>query len=162
MWYAGLALAAGIALGIAIGPWIGRTSQSPPEQTASGSAFVAGGALADALSHQLASDQPASVAVQIGVSFLAKSGEYCRTFLSRDANGAMAGMACRKGIGWRIEAAQSVASTTVEPEVYRRAGTSLPPLILHAVENSMVGEPLDAVGEAKARGSAWTLPGAKN
>ena len=161
-WFAGLALAAGLALGIAIGPWIGRTSQAPSNPIASGSAFVAGGALADALSRQLASEQPASGPVHIGVSFLAKSGEYCRTFVSRDANGAMAGMACRQSVGWRIEAMQSVASTTAEPEAYRRAGTSLPPAILQAVESAMVGEPLDAVGEIKARGWDWTLPRVKN
>lgn len=157
-WFAGLALAAGLALGIAIGPWIGRPPRSPSDQVAGASAIMASGALADALSRQVASEQPASAPVRIGVSFIAKNGEYCRTFVSRDGKGAMAGMACRESVGWNIEALQSVSSSPPGTEGYRQAGASIPPAIVQAVENSIAGEPLDAAGEIEARNRDWRLP----
>lgn len=43
-----------------------------------------------------------------------------------------------------------------------QATTPFPPANLQAVENAIVGEPLDAVWEIEARGSDWTLPGARN
>ena len=151
-WLSGLALAAGIVLGIAL-PQLARES---PEIVASGADVAAGGALADTLSRRLASEQSASDPIRLGVSFVATSGEYCRTFISRRRDSALAGMACRQGAAWRIDALQAV---TIVPEVsdgYRQAATSLPPLVLRAAEDSMAGDPLDAVGEAAARDHHWT------
>ena len=153
-WLSGLALAAGIVLGIAL-PQLARES---PEIVASGADVAAGGALADTLSQRLASEQSASDPIRLGVSFVAKSGEYCRTFISQHGDVALAGMACRQGATWRIDALQSVS---IVPEVsngYRQAATSLPPLVLRAAEDSMAGDPLDAVGEAAARDQDWTTP----
>ena len=151
-WLSGLALAAGIVLGIAL-PQLARES---PEIVASGADVAAGGALADTLSRRLASEQSASDPIRLGVSFVATSGEYCRTFISQHGDVALAGMACRQGAAWRIDALQAV---TIVPEVsdgYRQAATSLPPLVLRAAEDSMAGDPLDAVGEAAARDHHWT------
>ena len=157
-WLSGLALAAGIVLGIALGPALLQLARESPEIVASGADVAAGGALADTLSQRLASEQSASDPIRLGVSFVAKSGEYCRTFISQHGDVALAGMACRQGATWRIDALQSVS---IVPEVsngYRQAATSLPPLVLRAAEDSMAGDPLDAVGEAAARDQDWTTP----
>jgi hypothetical protein len=157
-WLSGLALAAGIVLGIALGPALLQFVREPPDVVASGQGIVAGGALADALSRRLASEQSASNPIRLGVSFQATSGEYCRTFISRRGDGALAGLACRQGGAWRIDALQAVTTVPEDANGYRQAATSLPPLILRAAEDSMAGDPLDAVGEAAARDHHWTSP----
>ena len=157
-WLSGLALAAGTVLGIALGPALLQLARESPEIVASGADVAAGGALADTLSQRLASEQSASDPIRLGVSFVAKSGEYCRTFISQHGDVALAGMACRQGATWRIDALQSVS---IVPEVsngYRQAASSFPPLVLRVAEASMAGDPLDAVGEAAARDQDWTTP----
>jgi hypothetical protein len=158
VWLSGLALAAGIVLGIALGPALLQLSGERPDIVASGADVAAGGALADALSRQLASEQSASDPIRLGVSFRATSGAYCRTFISRRGDGALAGMACRQGAAWRIEALQFVSIVSGDANRYRQAATSLPPLILRAAEESMACDALDAVGEAEARDQNWKTP----
>jgi hypothetical protein len=158
VWLSGLALAAGIVLGIALGPALLQLSGERPDIVASGADVAADGALADALSRRLASEQSASDPIHLGVSFRATSGEYCRTFISRRGDGALAGMACRQGAAWRIDALQFVSVVPGDASGYRQAATSLPPLILRAAEESMAGDALDAVGEAEARDQDWRTP----
>lgn len=157
-WLSGLALAAGIVLGMALGPALLQLARESPEIVARGADVAADGALADALSRRLASEQSASDPIRIVVSFLARSGEYCRTFVSQHDDGALAGIACRQGATWRIDALQSVTTVLEDASGYRQAATSLPPLVLRAAEDSMAGEPLDAVGEAEARDQNWRTP----
>ena len=158
VWLSGLALAAGIVLGIAFAPALLQLAGERPDIVASAAEVAADGALADALSRRLASEQSASDPIRLGISFLATSGEYCRTFISRRGDGALAGMACREGAAWRIDALQSVSIVLGDGSGYRQAATSLPPLILRAAEDSMAGDPLDAVGEARARDQDWRTP----
>jgi len=157
-WLGGLALAAGVVLGVALGPALMKLAREQPDIIASGGDVAAGGALADALSQRLASEQSASDPVRLGVSFLAKTGEYCRTFIARRGDAALAGMACRQGAAWRVDALQSVTIVPGASDGYRQAATSLPPLILRAAEESMAGDALDAVGEAEARDQNWRTP----
>ena len=157
-WLGGLALAAGIVLGAALGPVFMKLAGEQPEIVASGADVAAGGRLSDALSQHLASEQTASDPIHLGVSFLAKAGEYCRTFMSRRGDGALAGMACRHGDGWRIDALQALTNVAPESGGYRQAATSLPPLILTIAEASMAGDALDARGEAEARDHKWRSP----
>ena len=77
------ALAAALLLAPTGGPIITRHGE-----------MLAGGTLARALTAQLASRQPPDAPVQIGVSFRARSGLYCRSFVLRDKT-ALAGLACR-------------------------------------------------------------------
>jgi len=160
VWLSGLALAAGIVLGVALGPALLKLDSEQPDSIASGADVTAGGALEDALSRRLASEQFASDPIRLGVSFLANSGEYCRTFISRRGDDALAGMACRHGAAWRIDALQSVTIGAGSSDGYRQAATSLPPLVLQAAEASMAGEPLDARREAEARDRHWRSPAA--
>lgn len=157
-WRSGLALAAGIALGVALGPALLQLAGGPPDIVASGADLAAGGALADALSHRLASEQSASDPVILGISFRSASGEYCRTFISRRGSGALAGMACRQDSAWRIDALQSLPFVPGNPSGYRQAAAQWPPLVLRAAEDSMAGDPLDADGEAAARDNGWSSP----
>jgi hypothetical protein len=157
-WRNGLALAASIALGIALGPALPQFVRKPSDIVASGTDLTAGGALADALSRQLASEQTGSDPVRLGISFRSTSGEYCRTFISRRGEDALAGMACRQDSAWRIDALQSVPVAAYNPHEYRQAATQWPPLVLRAAEDTMAGDPLDAAGEAAARDNGWSPP----
>lgn len=114
--------------------------------------MLASGVLARALSEQLASDQSAGGPVRIGVSFRAKSGQYCRTFsLRRPA--ALAGLACRASEGWRI--GTLVGGPPGGAGTYRQAASSMPPALVAAVDAEIAGEPLDAPAEAAARSRHW-------
>jgi anti-sigma factor RsiW len=157
-WLSGLALAAGVVLGIALGPELLQLARDEPDVVASGAGIAAGGALDGALSRRLASEQSASDPIRLGVSFIAHSGEYCRTFTAQHGNDALAGLACRQGATWRIDVLQSVPIARGDAAGYRQAATSLPPLVLQAAEASMVGDALDARGEAEARDRLWRSP----
>jgi hypothetical protein len=116
-----------------------------------GDTRLAAGALASGLSDQLSGDA-GSGKVRVGLSFLSKSGEYCRTF---DVAGASpsAGLACRHDDEWVVRALARPQSA--EAGAYRTAGTTLPPEILKAVQDEIAAEPLDRAGEIAARGARW-------
>jgi hypothetical protein len=112
---------------------------------------IASGALAQALSEQLSSDDGS--AVDIGLSFRTKSGEYCRTFATH-AEAQVVGFACRAADVWRID----MLSTPPDAESagdYRMASTQLPAPIVQAIADRMQGEALDADEEAIARQHSW-------
>ena len=114
----------------------------------------ASGVLTHALSEQLASNQGANAPVHVGVSFLSRNGDYCRTFMLRDKS-AVAGLACREGGGWRLEAMAAMDHGTSGSGEYQPAASSLPPAIEQSVDALIVGEPLDGKAEAAARESGW-------
>jgi hypothetical protein len=118
-----------------------------------GGALVARGPLATALSNQLAADQSRNSAVQIGVSFRAKSGDYCRTFALAGAV-SPSGLACRHGEEWQVEALTQEPGTVGESG-YRTAGSAMSATILKSVEGQIAGEPLDQAGERAARERGW-------
>lgn len=147
------ALAASIVLGVLIGvqlqPLVGRASL-----VASHGQLLARGALAAALSEQLASDEQGASPVQIGISYLARSGEYCRSFVLHDRQD-LAGVACREPQDWRV---QLLASSRPEPRAagaYRQAASAMPDPVRQAIESEIEGEPLDARAEAAARSRHW-------
>jgi hypothetical protein len=129
---------------------------SPVEPiTARNGQLFANAALAQALSNQLASTQ-GSARVRIGVSFRDKSGDYCRTFALSDAS-ALAGLACHDGDGWRLETlARTPSGANASAAQYRQAASPIPKSILDSVADRIAGDPLDAQGEAAAKGKGWT------
>lgn len=148
------AIAASLLIGVIVAraPW---TTGAEDSIVAENSRMIASGALASALTHQPGGAHDS--AVQIGVSFRAKTGEYCRTFTVREGD-ALAGFACREAGSWRVQAlAQSEpgGSRTEYGTQYRMAGTSVPPIIVQAVEDAMAGDALDAAGEAAALERGW-------
>lgn len=144
------AIAAGVLLGLGLGYGVWQQNNGLLTRDASG-AWVARGDLAAALSHQLAAEQTANSKIRMGVSYLAKSGEYCRAFQMTGAS-SPAGIACRRGDEWQLEALAQGLSDGGE---YRTAGSGLPPLLLQSMQASIKGEPLDQAGESTARAQGW-------
>jgi hypothetical protein len=151
-WRTAWTIAASLVAGVGLGFFMWGQTQSPLARNAAG-ALVARGPLAKALSNQLAAEQSRSSAVQIGLSFRAKSGDYCRTFALSGAV-SPSGLACRQGAEWQVQA------LTQEPGAagdsgYRTAASAMPAEILKAVEGRIAGEPLDQAGERTARQRNW-------
>ena len=146
------AIAASLVVGALLSLLLPRLPASGPFITHDGQ-LVASGVLAQALSEQLASNQSPSAPVQIGVSFRAKDGNYCRTFMLYEGS-ALAGLACRDRQAWRLQVlAASPAPNTGE---YRTAASALPASIVRTLDEMIAGEPLDPSAEAAARGAAWS------
>ncbi|MFC3076899.1 anti-sigma factor family protein [Phenylobacterium terrae] len=141
---ASLVLGAGIGLAAGFGPGL----LDPAPIATEGGRMVARGALADALDGQLAAD--AAGEVQVGLSFRAQDGAYCRTFVMAGAQ--VAGLGCRQGEGWTVRA---TADAPAGQGDYRTAASATPAPILAAVEGLIAGEPLDASQEAAARARGW-------
>jgi hypothetical protein len=148
------AIAASLLIGALLGPLLLRSPAGggTPIDTRGGR-MLANGGLEQALSEQLASTQPAGAPVQIGISFRARSGAYCRTFVMQDES-QLAGLACRERNAWRVE---TLARTESGPAGagFRPAGSALPPAVAGTVDGLIAGEPLDAAAEAAARASGW-------
>lgn len=145
------ALAASLLLGVLLGPWLLHGSAPLIERDGT---LLAGGALERALSQQLASAQAGTAPVQIGVSFRAHGGDYCRTFVLRKGAG-LAGLACHEHGAWRLEALAASEPTSAAAG-YRTAASALPPAIAGTLDALIAGEPLDARAEAAARARGWS------
>jgi hypothetical protein len=145
------AMAASLAVGVLAGVLGWRATQAGAGGAPfgrEGDALVARGALADALSQQLAAVAPAAGAPKVGVSFRATDGHYCRSFTL----GASAGLACRSGEAWRIAV---LAEGEAQQGAYRQAGSALPAAVLDAIDQRIAGPALDAQAERAARARGW-------
>ena len=148
------AIAASLVVGVIAGRLTLMRAGSPGPFMTRGDRLLAAGALAAALSNQLAGEQSPANPVRIGVTFRAKSGEYCRTFALRE-DGGLAGLACRAGDGWQLGVLARAESSSGGAQTYRQATSTLPAAVVAAVGERMAGEPLDQHGEAAARGRHW-------
>jgi anti-sigma-K factor RskA len=152
-WRAAAAIAASVAIGFGLGYANRNGSQSETPLVRGGDgALIAGGVLAKALSTQLALQRSETLPVDIGVSFLAKNGEYCRSF-SLQGSSHPSGLACHQGEQWRLVTVEQ--SGGVAGPGYRTAGTDIAPHILQAIEERIDGEPLDAFAEKQALQKDW-------
>ncbi|MEA3152105.1 MAG: hypothetical protein QOD56_3044 [Gammaproteobacteria bacterium] len=156
-WRPLLSMAASLVIGVGVGYLGLRHADSVIGHD--GGTLVAKGDLADALSNQLGSDRARSAPVQIGLSFLSKSGDYCRVFTLSGA-ASPAGVACHHSNVWQIRALAQDGNGAAgsQPGTYRTASSGLSPLILDAVQQQMAGEPLDQSGETQARQRGWRSP----
>jgi hypothetical protein len=148
------ALAASLLVGLALGyfAWHGATtlvSTSPSGE------LVASAALAEALSNQLSADRAPGLVATTGLSFRAKTGDYCRTF-SLNGSHPNSGLACREGSSWNIKVLAQSAHAAANPSNFRPAGSADAPAVRAAVEESIDGEPLDQAGEIAARQGGWS------
>jgi anti-sigma factor RsiW len=152
-WPALGSLAASILVGLGLGyaVWHG-----PDEllRTSSDGSVVASGSLARTLSTELASERAPERVATIGLSFLAKSGAYCRTF-SLSGGHAGAGLACRDGERWRIDLLAPAANDGSAGPDYRTAGSNDSPQLRSLIESEIQGEPLTQDGEEAARRAGW-------
>jgi hypothetical protein len=156
-WFEWGAMAASLALGIAIGAaFLDDRSRGSPDGGGDISAeqgqLLARGALARALTDQLASTQKPEAPVRIGLTFLSKGGEYCRTFALEQSS--TAGFACSGASGWRIDVLAPAERAGKAPE-YRTARSELPPTVLRSIEERMQGTSLDSAAERAAQQSGW-------
>jgi hypothetical protein len=144
------ALAASLVVGVVIGTRFlgGRGGELLVARPGS---LLAQGALAQALADQLASAPTPNSTVQIGVSFRAHSGEYCRTFSLRES--AESGLACHAAVGWRIDVL--ARNAPAESGTHGPAGSALPSAVSQVVDAAIAGEPLDANAERAARDQGW-------
>lgn len=146
------ALAASLVLGAGVG-MLAITSFHSETQFAAvnGNGLLrAHGKLDTALSAQLASAPPPRGGVRIGVSFVGRDGQYCRSF----ELGTAAGLACRAGAGWNIPV--MVEGQGGVSGVYRQAGSGLPAAVLEAIDARAVGPALDATAEQAAAARGWS------
>lgn len=142
---------AAMAASLVVGLLAGRTffAQEGPFVGSAGSLY-AGAGLAQALSTQLASaPQNATNTTRIGVTFHARDGAICRTFVQ---NNAVSGLACREGQRWAVRVA--VADHDNGNGAYRQA-SSAAPAVLAMVDQLIDGEAFDADQERAARDHAW-------
>ena len=117
-----------------------------PTVASEGGAVVAKGPLYNALSRQMAGAGGASV--DIGISFYARDGALCRSFVMSEA----AGLACRSGDQWKLVVLTASAGEHVADQ--RQAG-AMPPAVLDAIDARIGGSPLDAQEEYAARLRGW-------
>lgn len=144
------ALAASLAVGVLAGSlgsgWFGAGGELALARDAGG-ALSARGPLAQALDRQLAQD-PGSGGIRIGLSFVAQSGAYCRSFQLGESSG----LACREGGHWRVPV---LADSGAAAGDYRQASAQLPPAVLDAIDARISGATLDAAAERQARDRGW-------
>jgi hypothetical protein len=110
--------------------------------------LVAQGRLAEALSTQLAGAGPEG-GVKIGLTFAAIDGQLCRSFVAGEA----AGLACRSGEQWKLAVLAEVAKGA--PGEYQQAGSTMPAVVLEAIDARIAGPALDAQAEQAARQRGW-------
>ena len=153
-WPQWTAIAASLIVGVVVGRLALVDTDIPGPIEMRGGRVLAAGALADALSSQLAGDRAEAAPVRIGVTFRAKSGEYCRTFtLLQPA--ALAGLACRANGGWQLGVLARAEPPGGGSGTYRQAASSMPAAVVAAVNDRIAGEPLDRQSETAARGRHW-------
>jgi hypothetical protein len=149
------ALAASLLIGVLISrPWLSAPGTPGVQLATVDGKVLAQGALASNLSVSSGGSVDPRSQISLGVSYLAKSGNYCRTFGLPGSN-PMAGIACREGAQWRVQALlpTSREGTSSEPQ-YRQAGSPLPPAVLEIVEAESTAE-LDAEEETAVRARGW-------
>lgn len=153
-WPQWTAIAASLIVGVIAGrlTLVGMGSSGPIMMR--GDRMLASGALAAALSNQLAGAQSAGDPARIGVTFRSKSGEYCRTFTLSPPT-MLAGLACRARDGWQVGVLAHTESPDGDSGGYRQAASSMPAAVVAAVGDQIIGEPLDRRAEAAARGRHW-------
>ena len=158
------ALAASLVVGVLIGkmampPFAAAGGKSAAVATVNGR-LAAGGALARALSQQLASAQRQGQAVSIGITFRAADGQFCRSFTLRDGppqSAPLAGLACRAPAGgdrWLIPVLVETPPDAAAPAGYRMAASAAP-AVLQAIDERIAGQPLDAAAERQALQRDW-------
>ena len=143
-------MAASVVLGVLVGSqWRSGGGGSTGDLGLQDGKLVASGAIEKSLATQLASDNTQASPVAVQLSFVDKSGQYCRTF----STGQVAGLACQKQGQWAV---QQLTRMEITPgTAMRQAGSALPRAVLDAVDQQIRGEALNADGERAARAAGW-------
>jgi hypothetical protein len=140
-------MAASVLLGVLIGLQLAPRGEGDALLGERDGRLVAGPTLARALDTQLANHVQGAVTVQL--SFVDKSGRYCRTF----SGTGVAGLACRDPAAWALVIATPAPAQP--PMAMRQAASSLPRAVLDAVDQRIDGNALNAAQERDARDRNW-------
>jgi hypothetical protein len=140
------AVAASLALGLFGGSMIGRDGPNSPVAVENGQ-LLAAASLDQVLDSSLASAGAADE-VRIGLTFRDSAGRICRSF----TESATTGLACRDGDKWQIRGLFQVGEGQAAD--YRMAAGQDPRLAA-LIDDTIVGEPLDAAAEKAARDRGW-------
>lgn len=145
--WGGLA-AASFVLGLSFS-WLGAGAQDrgftvDPQGT------IADATLVRVLDTRLTADGADAQGRAVGLTFRHADGRWCRTFQSADAG--VAGLACREGNLWRLQALAPFEPAAGE---LRTASADIPAPVLAAVDAALADDPLDAAAEARARDAGW-------
>jgi len=138
------ATAATLAVGLFVGTMMPQRGNAPLEVQA-GKLYAASD-LSRALDTRLASAPAGDV--RIGLTFRAKGGEICRSFVGPAASG----LACRKDGRWQVRG--MFAAPEGQTGNYRMA-TGMDPNLAALVGSAMAGEPFDAAAEKAAKDKGW-------
>lgn len=141
-------MAASVVLGVLLGARFLGGGLDPAMGLQHGQ-LVAGGAIDQALSTQLASEPAPGASVAVQLSFVDRGGSYCRTF----STGSTAGLACQQGGHWVVQQINTVEASGSGP--VRQATTAMPPALLDAVDRRMAHGTLDSDAERQARARGW-------
>lgn len=139
----GLAVAASLALGLAIGVALPESGVVESH----GGQLAAAGKLDKALNGQLASAGEQH-GIRIGVTFKDESGNYCRSFTAE----AQSGLACRSGGTWRIE---GMVASDRQGTDYRMAGNT-DPLLGALIDERLSGDVFGSSKEADVVRRGWS------
>ncbi|MGM9487591.1 anti-sigma factor family protein [Ideonella sp. YS5] len=141
-------LAAAVFIGHAYWPGGGVAPEGFALQD--GGRLVARGAVETALNTQTAATRPLGADVGVPLSFVDRSGRYCRSFTTA----AHAGLACREGGDWAMQMLVQ-APATAATEGARQAASALPPALLAEIDQRIEGPALDAAAEQQAMQGGW-------
>lgn len=137
------AIAASLVVGVML---VGRELPLPFADPI-GQDMTAHGQLARALTVQASG--PGKGDVEIGLTFKARDGRYCRTFTVDETSG----LACRADKAWKVEvAAEQPAGPNGE---FRQAASTTAAPVLEKVDALIAGEALDADQERAAMKAGW-------
>ena len=143
--WGGLATAAFVA-GLLIGPSVNGPT---------GFILTSDGAVADAglvrvLDTSLAADGADAQGRAVGLTFRNAEGNWCRTFTATQDR--VAGLVCRQGDDWRLQALAPAGSSDGE---IRTASSDTPAVVLAAVDTTIAGDAVDTAAERRARDDGW-------
>lgn len=139
------AMAATLAIGIVAGQLVGGRSGASIQSR--DGMLVAAASLDQALDARLAS-APADEGARIGLTFRDAAGNVCRSF----SVGVASGLACRKGEDWRILGLFQGAG---ERDGDYRMAAGGDPRLAALIDETIAGEPFDAVQESAAQERDW-------
>jgi hypothetical protein len=144
------ALAAAVAFGALVGPFVFRESTGLPI-VSEGGRLVAAAYLDAALSTQVAGAAPEGALARIDLSFRATGGEYCRVLTLTAARG----LACRRDGQWSVDILDTAGAPGAEAGGFRQASSALSPAMLSAMTALGASEALTQDEERQRVGSGW-------
>lgn len=141
--------------GLATAAFVAGLLIAPSLNGSTGFALTSDGAVADAglvrvLDTGLAADGADDQGRAVGLTFRNAEGRWCRTFTATQDR--VAGLVCRQGEDWRLQALAPAGSSNGE---IRTASSDTPAVVLAAVDTTIAGDAVDTAAERRARDDGW-------